>query len=146
MKKLLILLALVVVAGVYTASAQCCNSKNALADASITEACCDAKQTDTNVKAYYFHATRRCATCEAVEKVTKQTIAENYKGTVEFVSINREEEENKALVDKYKVSGQTLLLVKGDKAVNLTSPAFMYARNKPEKLEAKLKSTIDSLL
>lgn len=146
MKKLFTILALVFVAGVYTVSAQCCNSKKALADASTTKACCDSKQTDAAVKAYYFHATRRCATCEAVEKVAKETIAENYKGKVKFVSINREEAENRDMVKKYKVNGQTLLLVKGDKTVNLTSPAFMYARNKPEKLEAKLKSTIDSML
>ena len=146
MKKLLTILTLIFIAGVYTASAQCCNSKKVLADASTTKACCDAKQTDTAVKAYYFHATRRCATCEAVEKVTKQTISEKYNGKVEFVSINREKAENEAMVEKYKVNAQTLLLVKGDKKVDLTSAAFMYARNKPEKLEAKLKSTIDSML
>lgn len=146
MKKLLTILSLVFIAGVYTVSAQCCDSKKQLADASATKVCCDAKQTDSEVKAYYFHATRRCVTCEAVEKVTKETISKNYKGKVEFVSINREEAVNKEMVEKYKVNGQTLLLVKGDKTIDLTSPAFMYARNKPEKLEAKLKSGIDSML
>ena len=58
------------------------------------------------VEALYFHATRRCATCEAVEKVTKETISKNYKGKVEFVSINREEAVNKEMVEKYKVNGQ----------------------------------------
>jgi hypothetical protein len=145
MKNLLALLTLVFIAGVYTVSAQCCDSKQ-LADASTsTKVCCDATQTD-NVKAYYFHATRRCVTCEAVEKVAKETISENYKGKVEFVSINREEEKNSELVKKYKVNGQTLLLIKGDKTLDLTSPAFMYARNKPEKFEDKLKSGIDSML
>lgn len=146
MKKLFTILTLIFIAGVYTVSAQCCDSK-LLADASITKIeSSDSKQSNTDVKAYYFHATRRCATCEAVEKVAKETISENYKGKVEFVSINREEEKNKDMVDKYKVNGQTLLLVKGDKIVDLTSPAFMYARNKPEKLEAKIKSTINSML
>lgn len=145
MKKLLTLLTVVFIAGIYISSAQCCDSKK-LAAAETVKNCCTGKQTDANVKAYYFHATRRCVTCNEVEKVTKATIAENYKGKVEFVSINREEEENKALVEKYKVNGQTLLLVKGDKTVDLTSPAFMYARNKPEKLEAKIKSTVDSML
>ena len=146
MKKLFTILTLVFIAGVYTVSAQCCDSK-LLAEASITTiASSDSKQSNTDVKAYYFHATRRCATCEAVEKVAKETISENYKGKAEFISINREEENNKAMVEKYKVNGQTLLLVKGDKVVDLTSQAFMYARSKPEKLEAKLKSTIDSML
>lgn len=145
MKNLLAVLTLVFIAGVYTVSAQCCDSKQ-LADASTTIAFSDAKQTDNNVKAYYFHATRRCVTCEAVEKVAKETISENYKGKVEFISINREEEKNSELVKKYKVNGQTLLLIKGDKTMDLTSPAFMYARNKPEKFVDRLKSGIDSML
>lgn len=147
MKKLLTILTLVFIAGVYSVSAQCCSSKKALADASLTtKACCDAKQTDAEVKAYYFHATRRCATCEAVEKVSKETIAENYKGKVSFESINREENKENPLLEKYKIGGQTLLLVKGDKKVDVTSAAFMYARNNPEKFEKKLKSAIDAML
>lgn len=145
MKRLLTLLTIVFIAGNFTAFAQCCDSKK-LALAETTKNCSVSQQNETDVKAYYFHATRRCATCEAVEKVAKATISENYKGKVEFISINREEAENKAMVEKYEVNGQTLLLVKGNKKVDLTSPAFMYARNKPEKLEAKLKSTIDSML
>jgi hypothetical protein len=146
MKKLLTILTLLFVAGVYAVSAQYCDSNKQLADASTATASCDANQTTDDVKAYYFHATRRCVTCEAVEKVTKETISKNYKGKVEFISINREEADNKEMVKKYKVNGQALLLVKGDKTIDLTSPAFMYARNKPEKLEAKIKSSIDSML
>jgi hypothetical protein len=146
MKKLLTVLSVVFIAGIYTASAQCCSSKKASASTETKTTCCDAKQNTGDIKAYYFHATRRCATCEAVEKVAKASIAEHYKGKVEFVSINREEAKNKAMVDKYKINGQTLLLVKGDKKVDLTSSAFMYARNKPEKLEAKIKTTVDSML
>lgn len=146
MKKLLTILTLVFIAGVYTVSAQCCDSKK-LADASTTtKACCDAKQTNTEVKAYYFHATRRCATCEAVEKVTKETIGENYKGKVAFESINREENKDNPLVQKYKIGGQTLLLIKGDEKVDMTSAAFMYARTNPEKFEKKLKAAIDAML
>lgn len=146
MKKLFAILTLVFVAGVYTASAQCCNSKKTSTNTSSVKACCDSKQTATEVKAYYFHATRRCPTCEAVEKVAKATIEKNYKGKVVFESINREEDKNKAMVDKYKVNGQTLLLVKGDKKVDLTSVAFMNARTKPERLEKKIKTTLDSML
>lgn len=146
MKKLFSILTLVFVAGIYISSAQCCNSKKTSANASAVKACCDSKQATSDVKAYYFHATRRCATCEAVEKVAKATVENNYKGKVVFVSINREEDKNKSMVEKYKVSGQTLLLVKGDKKVDLTSVAFMNARTKPGKLEQKIKDTIDSML
>jgi C4-dicarboxylate transporter len=147
MKRILTILTLIFVAGIYSASAQCCSSQQQLADvSSSTKTCIDAKQTNTDVKAYYFHATRRCATCEAVEKVTKETISENYKGKVSFESINREENKDNALVKKYKISGQTLLLIKGDEKVDLTSAAFMNARTNPEKFEAKLKSAIDAML
>lgn len=98
------------------------------------------------VTVYYFHATRRCATCEAVENVTQKAIKEYYGEKVAFVSINREENNNNPLISKHKVSGQTLLVIQGDKAVNLTTDAFMNARTKPDKLKKKLKSTIDAML
>ncbi|GEM_PF-1165727 len=98
---------------------------------------------NSKVSVVYFHATRRCATCEAVEEVTKETLAEHYK-EVPFHSINREEE--KELAKKYKVEWQTLMVMKGDKMVNITNEAFMNARTKPEKLKALLQSTIDSML
>ena len=97
------------------------------------------------VKVYYFHATRRCATCMAVEDVTKETLKSYNGGKVLFQSINREEDSKNPLIEKYKVNGQTLLLVKGDKVVDLTNDAFLYARTSPDKFKGKLKATIDSL-
>ena len=144
MKKLITLISLVLFIGTVSANAQYCNSK---AKTQITKkTCCSDQKSDAAVKAYYFHASRRCATCEAVETVSKKTIAENYKGKVVFESINREKNKNNPLLKKYKISGQTLLVVKGDKVVNLTNDAFLNARTRPEKLERKLKSTIDSML
>lgn len=100
----------------------------------------------TEVMAYYFHSSRRCATCEAVERVTIETLKEHYGDKVSFASINREEDENKAMVDKYKINAQTLIIVKGDDIVDLTSNAFLNARSNPEKLEKKITSTIDKML
>lgn len=100
----------------------------------------------TAVKAYYFHATRRCATCEAVEAVTRQALADYYSSQVSFESINREKDKKNPLIQKYKVSGQTLLIVDGEKVVNLTNDAFLNARTNPDKFKAKLKSTIDPML
>ena len=142
MKKNVILLAIFSFIGILSVSAQCCNSEKRCGIA----ANCTAKQETANVKAYYFHATRRCATCVAVENVTKQTISSDYKGKVSFQSVNNEEDKNNELLKKYKISGQTLIIVKGDKVVDLTNTAFLTARNAPEKFEAKLKSTLDSML
>lgn len=103
-------------------------------------------QDEAKVKAYYFHATRRCETCQAVENVTKEVITEFYADKVSLLVYNREKEENKALVKKYEISGQTLLIVKDDKVVNLTTKAFLSARNNPEKFKKELKAAIDELL
>ncbi len=108
--------------------------------------CCDKSQEEVQMTAYYFHATRRCATCQAVEKVSKEYIEANYEGIVNFISINREENQNKELVEKYEIAGQTLLIVFGDEVVNLTTDAFMNARSNPEKLEEIIKNTIDERL
>lgn len=98
------------------------------------------------VKAYYFHATRRCATCEAVEAVTKEALQEYYGDKVTFESINREENKDNPLVSKYEISGQTLLIIKGDEKIDLTNEAFLNARTNPEKFKTKLKSTIDAMM
>ncbi|MFC2096611.1 nitrophenyl compound nitroreductase subunit ArsF family protein [Bacteroidota bacterium] len=107
------------------------------------KACCTKTIEETSATAYYFHATRRCATCQAVEKVSKEYIEANYAEKVTFISINREEDQNSELVEKYEIAGQTLLLVFGDEVVNLTTQAFMNARTNPEKLEELIKTTID---
>lgn len=102
-------------------------------------------QKSNDIKVYYFHATRRCVTCEAVENVSRKAIKDNYGDEIDFIVINREKEENLALVEKYKVSGQTLIVVKDDKVENLTNAAFMNARKKPGKLEELIISTIEAM-
>lgn len=94
---------------------------------------------------YYFHATRRCATCQAVENATKEALAEYFGEEITFTSINREEDKDNPLIEKHNINGQTLLVIKGEKVVNLTNDAFMNARTKPEKLKEKIKATIETL-
>ena len=144
MKRILSILSLVFVAGVLTSNAQCCSESTTEGESSKTSEI--KSQSKTGVKAYYFHATRRCVTCEAVESVTKQALKEYYGDKVEFISINREDEENNPLIEKYKVSGQTLLIIKDDKVVNLTADAFLNARTNPDKLKAKIKATVDKMI
>lgn len=127
-----------------TAQESCCSSEKK----EIVEnnsSCCNTEQ-EGEITAYYFHATHRCATCQAVEKVSKEYIEENYSEKVNFISLNREEEQNKDLVEKYQIGGQTLIIVFQDEVVNLTNDAFLNARSNPEKLEEIIKSTIDSHL
>ena len=150
MKKLIIVLNLIFATGVISVSAQCGGCAQAKKCAGVkceTEKVVVADQNKTDIiKAYYFHATHRCATCEAVESVSREAIKEFYGDQVTFESINSEVEKDNPLIKKYKVSGQTLLIVGGKKQVNLTTDAFLYARTNPDKLKSKLKSTIDSMM
>jgi len=135
MKKVISILSFMLLVGVITSFAQ--NS-----EATVN----DKNQNITQVTAYYFHATSRCVTCKAVEDVSKEAIKEYYGDKVSFVVINREENKDNPLVQKYEISGQTLLIVKGDKAVNLTNEAFLNARTNPDKLKNLIKSTIDAMI
>lgn len=103
------------------------------------------------VEVYYFHFTRRCVTCQAVETESQASIASLYpveakKGLITFKSVNLDEDNSAALAKKCNVEGQTLLVISGGKRIDLTEQGFMYARSNPEKLKAELKKTIDSLL
>ncbi|MFA9389121.1 MAG: nitrophenyl compound nitroreductase subunit ArsF family protein [Prolixibacteraceae bacterium] len=144
MKQVLTIVSILFFLGTINAQAQCC--ANASKAESATKSSCDQTKADTSVKAYYFHATRRCATCQAVEEVTKEALKKYYGEKVSFESINNEEDAKNPMIAKYKISGQTLIIIKGDQVTNLTNEAFMYARTQPEKLKAKIKATIDPIL
>ncbi len=145
MKTLIRLLSFIFVANIVSIPAQCCNNTTSENSIKCKTSSLKSKPND-KVKVYYFHATHRCVTCEAVESVTKEALKEYYGDKIPFESINREKEKDNPLVKKYKISGQTLLIVKGDKTVDLTSVAFMNARTNPDKLKSRIKTTIDSML
>jgi hypothetical protein len=103
------------------------------------------------VEAYYFHFTVRCETCRTVEAEAKQDIETLYPGMVKngemsFQAINLDDASSKAIAEKLKVSGQSLLLVKGDKQINITNEGFLYARTNPEKFKTIIKEKVDGLL
>jgi len=103
------------------------------------------------LQVYYFHFTKRCATCNAIENETKITLELYYAdqvkgGDVTFTSLNLDEEDGKKMAEQLKVSGQTLLLVRGDQVVNLTNEGFMNARTNSSKFHEILKSNIDQML
>ena len=98
------------------------------------------------VEAYYFHMSTRCVTCKAVEAEAKKNLEALYGDKVTFQAINIEDDASKAIVEKLKISGQTLLLVKGDTKINLTNEGFMYAMNNPEKFKSIIKEKVDGLL
>jgi len=112
------------------------------------------KVSDNNsdkIEAYYFHFTTRCITCRTIEARAKENLESLYpnqfkQGLMTFQSLNLEEPPNKNLADKLGVSGQTLLIVKGNEKINLTNEGFMYAVVKPEKFKEIINEKVDGLL
>lgn len=104
-----------------------------------------------SIQVYYFHFTKRCATCNAVESETKASLESSFadylkKGEIEFTSLNLDEKDAMEIAKALKVSGQTLLIVKGDEQVNLTNEGFMNARTNPDKFHDIFKTQMDKLL
>ena len=114
----------------------------------------EVKESSTNsdkIEAYYFHFTARCTTCITIEARAKENLETLYpnqfkQGLITFQSLNLEEASSKTLAEKFGVSGQTLLLVKGDQKVNLTNEGFLYAVAKPEKFKEIINEKVEGLL
>lgn len=107
------------------------------------------KKTPTEL--YYFHLSRRCMTCQTVEKVAEQSVQELYpdafkNGDITFKSINIEDKENKALIKRLKINGQCLLIVNGQERFDITDKGFLYAVKEPEKLKSEMKSILDKFV
>jgi hypothetical protein len=104
----------------------------------------------SQVGIYYFHFTRRCATCIAVEENSKRAVEELYPEQVKtgeyfFKGINLDEESSKDIAKELGVGMQTLLVVHGDKKIDITGEGFMYAQEY-EKLKAEIEKAVDKAL
>lgn len=104
----------------------------------------DEKKTDVNV--YYFHTNTRCVTCRAVESETKKNVEELFGDKVRFTAFNLEDEAGETKGKELGVKGTGLLVIKGDKKIELTAQGFMYARTNPDKFRQILKEKIQPLL
>lgn len=107
------------------------------------------------VEVIYFHGERRCATCLAIEKCTKEvvetTFAKELKdSTLVFRMVDLSKEENKALAEEYGVGWSSLFLVHyqdGEESrENLTLYAFTNAKTKPERFKEGLIEKINARL
>lgn len=99
---------------------------------------------------YYFHFTRRCATCMAVEENARKAVDALYpnevkSGEYSFTSLNLDEASAKEIANKLGVGGQTLLVVRGDKRIDITGSAWLAAHD-PDKMKVEVKSGIDKVL
>jgi hypothetical protein len=103
------------------------------------------------IDVYYFHFSRRCTTCNNVEKVSKEAVEQYFAkevkaGEVTFQSVNLDEKEGEAIGAKFKIEGQALVVISGSKQADLTDKGFLYANNSPNKLKAEIKKAIEGML
>lgn len=105
----------------------------------------------TDVEVYYFHMTVRCVTCKTIEAEARKNIEMLYAdqvktGKISFVALNLEEPTGKAIGEELGVNSQTLIIVSGDKQINITNEGFLYAVSQPQKFTEVMKSKIDPLI
>ena len=114
------------------------------------------KKAETNttvsakVEVYYFHFTRRCVTCLSVEENAKKAVETLYadklkKGEYSFKGVNLDDESSKSIAKKLGIGGQTLLVVCGDKKIDITDKGFMNAHD-PEKMKEEIKKAVELAL
>ncbi len=132
------LFTMIIVSSVYSCSGSSPSTPNASSSVG----------TGQKIEVYYFHFTRRCMTCNNVEKVSKEAVESQFadqvkKGEITFKSINLDEKEGEAIGAKYKIEGQTLIVISGDKSINLTDKGFLYANDSPQKLKAEIKKAVE---
>ena len=97
------------------------------------------------VVVYYFHNTRRCATCKAVERVSNEAVKELNNENVSFTALNVEKPEGEEKAKELGISGQTLLIVGAGEKFNVTQKGFLHARSNPDKLKEIIQGKIESL-
>jgi len=104
----------------------------------------DNKKAKVNV--YYFHTNTRCVTCRTVESEAKMNVEELFGDDVHFAAVNLDEKAGEAKGKELGVNSQSLVVIKGDKKIDLTTQGFMYARTNPEKFREIMKEKIQPLL
>ncbi len=114
----------------------------------------ETKAFETNpecVQIVLFHMAQRCTSCNAVEKETKKILEEVYKdeldaGKIKFLSFNFQSENGKKAASQLNVTGQSLIIVKGNNTIDLSGPAFLFAHPHPERYRDALTGELEKYL
>ncbi|WP_288739809.1 nitrophenyl compound nitroreductase subunit ArsF family protein [uncultured Coprobacter sp.] len=102
----------------------------------------------STVYVYYFHGKQRCKTCIAVGNVSEKTVKDVYADNpnVKFIEVQTDDEANAALIEKYEVTWNALIIAKGGDNIEITKQAFASAVNNPENLTDLIKTEVDKRL
>ena len=81
-----------------------------------------------------------------METVSGEAVRELFGDRVPFKEINLDEKEGKDKARELGISGQALLIVNGDRKINITNEGFLNARSNPEKLRQIISDHITPML
>ena len=101
---------------------------------------------NAKIEMYYFHFNTRCETCRAVESEAQQDVKELFGKDVNFAAYNLDNSAGEKKGKELGVNSQILLVVKGNKRIDLTNEGFLYARTDPEKFKKIIEEKIKPLL
>jgi hypothetical protein len=98
----------------------------------------------TDIQLVQFHTEHRCITCNAIEKLSKETIKGNQ--VITFVLYNVDDEKNAKVAEQFEATGTSLYLYnsKTKATKDLTEMAFMYAKNEGDKFKTELQKEISA--
>jgi hypothetical protein len=115
----------------------------------------DPQLRENRVEVLVFYGARRCATCHAIEDVSKVFIEENFSaeladGRLVYRTIDISLPENAAIAEKYQVASSSLIVThwlgEEEQVQDLTRMAFSTARVAPDQFKAGLQEVIQPLL
>ena len=108
----------------------------------------------TKIEVIDFYGTHRCVTCEAIEANAKYTVDTYFQdavknGTLEFKTVNVDEEDNYEIAERFEATGTALFInvIKNgtEQHIDLTNFAFSKGRDK-EAFSLELKGKIEEQL
>lgn len=110
-----------------------------------TQTTVETKQTDC-VEILYFHGKKRCVSCNAIERLTKELVDSLNNDKILMKVIDISQKENEIIADKYEITWSSLVLDCNGKVENLTDMGFNYAKNQPELFKQKLLERLTKIL
>src|SRR6056297_47131 len=101
----------------------CNNEKSADKDSDKKEVVEQSPVKAEKVAVYYFHSTRRCATCKAIERVSRSAVKNFFEGNIPFISYNIEEEDGAAKAKELNIKSSALVIMRDGEIINITDEA-----------------------
>ena len=93
------------------------------------------------LKVYYFHGTKRCMTCNTIEKLTRDAVGNSE--NVKFISVNVEEPQNEHFIKDFNLVNRSVVMERNGKFEKFDR-VWELVRT-PEEFSAYIKSGVERL-